>query len=178
MVDTRWIYCGLVALVGMERILELGVSKRNQRWLEARGAIEIGAQHYPRMVMMHLLFLCACVAEVWILQRPLHAGLAISMLGLLIGAMVVRYWVIATLGHRWTTRIFCLPGEPLIDSGPFRFLRHPNYAAVIVEIFALPLVHSAWLTAVVFSLANGLLLETRIRHEEAGLRRYSQEGRE
>ena len=95
------------------------------------------------------------------------------MLVALTVSMALRYWVIATLGRRWTTRVFCLPGEPVIAGGPFRHLRHPNYLAVVMEIFALPMVHTAWMTAIVFSLANGLLLRRRVRVEEEGLRRYS-----
>jgi methyltransferase len=83
--------------------------------------------------------------------------------------MSLRYWVIGTLGHRWTTRVICLPGEPLITTGPYRALRHPNYVAVAAEIVALPLVHSAWLTASLFSFANAWVLRARIRVEEEGL---------
>ena len=173
MVETHWPYTGLVALVGIERLIELSVARRNQSWLTARGAVEVGAEHYPWMVWLHLLFLASCLGEVWWLQRPFHWGLALPMLVLLMLAMGIRYWVIATLGRRWTTRVFCLPGEPVIDSGPYRFLRHPNYLAVVMEILALPLVHSAWLTATLFTVANGWLLRTRVQVEEAALDRYS-----
>lgn len=173
MVDTRWLYTGLIALVGLERIFELGVARRNERWLRSRGAVEVGAEHYPVMVAMHGLFLVSCVSEVWLLHRQFHPILATSMLGLLIVSMLGRYWVMATLGRRWTTRVLCLPGEPTITMGPFRWLRHPNYAVVVSEIFCLPMVHTAWLTALVFSVANGLLLKQRIRAEEKGLGRYS-----
>jgi methyltransferase len=176
MVDTRWLYTGLIALVGLERIFELGVARRNLRWLKSRGAVEVGAEHYPVMVAMHGLFLVSCVTEVWLLHRQLHPTLAISMLGLLIVSMLGRYWVMATLGRRWTTRVLCLPGEPTITTGPFRLFRHPNYAAVALEIFALPMVHTAWLTAILFSIANALLLEKRIRVEEEALRFYNKPG--
>lgn len=176
MVDTRWLYTGMIALLGLERIFELGVAVRNQRWLRSRGAVEVGTEHYPVMVAMHSLFLVSCVAEVWLLRRQFHPHLAICMISLLIVSTIGRYWVMATLGRRWTTRILCLPGEPTITHGPFRLLRHPNYAAVACEIFALPMVHTAWVTAIVFSAANALLLKKRIRVEEEALLLYSEPG--
>jgi len=173
MVDTRWLFTGLLGLMVVERLAELNLARRNQRWLVARGAFEVGRRHYPWMVVLHGLFLASCLVEVWWLNRPFYATLAITMLLALAMSMALRYWVIATLGRRWTTRVFCLPGEPVVTSGPYRHLRHPNYLAVVVEIFALPMVHTAWLTAIVFSLANGLLLTRRIRVEEEGLRRFN-----
>lgn len=173
MVDTRWIYTGVVALMAGARLVELAISHRNQRWLEARGAIEVGGGHYPWMVAQHGLFLVSCLAEVWWLNRPLYRPLAISMILALALSMALRYWVIATLGHRWTTRVLCLPGEPVITTGPFRYLRHPNYLAVVIEVLALPMVHTAWMTALVFSLANARLLSHRVREEEEGLRRHN-----
>lgn len=173
MVDTRWLYTGLVALMVVERMVELAISRRNQRWLIAEGAVEVGGEHYPWMVLLHTLFPASCLAEVWFLGRPLHPALAVPMLAALVASTALRYWVISTLGRQWTTRVFCLPGRPLVEDGPFRYLRHPNYLAVVVEIFALPMVHTAWLTALVFSIANGLLLKRRIRAEEAGLNQIS-----
>jgi len=173
MVDTRWLFTGLVALVGVERLVELKVSRRHQRLLVSRGAIEVGAELYPWMVILHSLFLVSCLVEVWWLGRLFHPVLAAITLLVLVASLALRYWVVATLGHRWTTRVFCPPGEPVITGGPYRYLHHPNYLAVAMEILALPLVHTAWLTAVAFSAANGLLLERRIRSEEEGLRRYN-----
>jgi len=111
----------------------------------------------------------AAPVEVWVLGRPLIPPLAIAMVVLLLGAMALRYWVVATLGRRWTTRVLLLPGEPRITTGPFRFLNHPNYLAVVVEIAALPLVHTAWLTAVTYSILNAGLLRTRIAVEGMAL---------
>lgn len=178
MVDTRWLFTGLLGLMVVERLAELRLARRNQRWLVARGAVEVGQEHYPWMVLQHSLFLASCLVEVGWLNRPFYRPLAIAMLGALAAAMALRYWAIATLGRRWTTRVFCLPGEPVVTAGPYRYLRHPNYLAVVLEIFALPMVHTAWLTATVFSLANGLLLARRIRVEEEGLRRYSDDNQQ
>lgn len=156
----------------LERLVELLITRRNERWVRQRGGIEVGADHYPWMVLLHTLFLISCPAEVWLLDRPFFPGLAVTMLILLAGAFVVRYWTISALGHRWTTRVYCLPGMPVVTGGPFRWVRHPNYSAVLVETFALPMVHTAWLTAVVFTLANSLLLRARITVEERALRQY------
>jgi methyltransferase len=170
-IDSRWIYTWLVGLVAAERAVEVLIARRHNRWLVAHGGIELGAGHYRWMVLLHSGFLVAAVAEVWLLDRPLVPPLAAAMILVLVTAMSLRYWVIGTLGRRWTTRVICLPGEPLIKAGPYRALHHPNYLAVVAEMVALPLVHTAWLTAIVFSLANAWVLRVRIRVEEEGLRR-------
>ncbi len=172
MVDTRWLYTALLGVMVGERLLELRISQRNRKWLMARGAVEVGQGHYPWMVLLHGLFLLSCLVEVWWLDRPFIPLLALVSTVALVLSMALRHWVIATLGHRWTTRVFCLPGEPVVTSGPFRYLRHPNYLAVMVEIVALPLIHTAWMTAVLFSAANAWLLRHRIRSEEKGLRQF------
>lgn len=167
--DSRLLYTVLVLLVAVQRLVELAVSKRHERSLRARGAVEAGAGHYPVMVALHTLFLVSCVAEVWLLGRPFVPWLGWAALAVLAAAQGLRYWTISTLGERWTTRVLVPPGEPLETGGPFRYLRHPNYLAVALEIAALPLVHAAWLTAVVFSFANALLLRVRIGVEERAL---------
>lgn len=171
--DTRIAFTALVGIVIAERLVELLVSRRNEAWARARGAVEAGAGHYPWMVVQHTAFLLACFLEVWLLHRPFVPVLGFSMVALLAGTMALRYWTVTTLGKRWTTRILCIPGLPPVTGGPFRFLRHPNYLAVIVEVAALPLVHSAWWTALVFSVANGFLLRTRIRAEERALEEHN-----
>ena len=167
--DSRVLYTGLVALVGVMRLVELVVSRRNVARLKARGAVEVGRSLYPWMVAVHAGFLVACVAEVWLLDRPFLPRLAAVCLGLLVGAAALRWWVMATLGRRWSTRVLILPDSAPISGGPYRRLRHPNYLAVVVEFVALPMVHTAWLTAVFFSLANAAVLRRRIRTEEAAL---------
>jgi methyltransferase len=171
--DTRLLYILLVALVAVGRLFELRIADRNRRDLLARGGVEVAPGHYRWMVLQHASFLICCPLEVWLLGRPFVPALGIPML-LLVGlATGLRYWVISTLDGRWTTRIVVLPGSSPVTGGPYKFLRHPNYLAVITEIFALPLVHSAWLTAIVFSVLNGLILRVRIRAEEEALARTS-----
>ena len=159
----------LVALVALERLAELVVSQRNTAWSLARGGREHGAGHYPFMVVLHTGLLAGALGEVLLAERPYVPVLAWTMLTLVVLAQALRWWCITTLGKRWSTRVVVVPGLPLVTGGPYRWLRHPNYVAVVVEGFALPLVHSAWLTAVVFTLANAALLRVRIGVEDAAL---------
>lgn len=175
-VDTRVLYSLLLGAIVLERLVELTVTQRNRSWALAQGGVEVGEDHYPWMVALHSSFLIACLAEVWLLDRPFRPGLALAMCVLVGLAMALRYWAIATLGRRWTTRVICVPGLPVVTAGPYRFIRHPNYLAVVIEVLALPLVHGAWLTAVVFSLGNLLVLRTRISVEEAALDKYNNYG--
>ena len=171
--DSRILYTALVLLAAVGRLLELRVANRNRRRLLERGGIELGSGHYPWMVALHTVWLFACIAEVWLLDRPFLPWLGFPALAVFLGAFGLRYWVISTLGERWTTRIVILPGVAPVTGGPYRWLRHPNYLAVVLEILSLPLVHTAWLTALVFSLLDGILLGIRIRAEEEGLSRLS-----
>ena len=171
--DSRTLFTALVILAAVGRLLELRIANRNRRLLLARGGIEVSPGHYPWMVALHTVWLISCVAEVWLLDRPFIPWLGSPALVVFLAAFALRYWVISTLGERWTTRIVCLPGVAPITGGPYRWLRHPNYLAVILEIASLPLVHTAWLTALAFSLLNAILLRVRIRAEEEGLSRLS-----
>ena len=168
-IDTRVLYSALLGVIVLERLVELVITERNRRWALAQGGVEVGEDHYRRMVLAHALFLIACPAEVWLLERPFIPELGAAMLTLLVLAMALRYWAITTLGRRWTTRVVCVPGLPVVTGGPYRFFRHPNYLAVVIEIFALPMVHAAWSSAILFSAANAWILRTRIAVEEAAL---------
>ena len=164
-------YTLLVAGVAAERGAELVVSRRNLAWSRARGCIEVGFGHYPVMVLLHTGLLVGCVAEVALLDRPFLPWLGWSMLAVLVAAQALRWWCITTLGPRWNTRVVVIPGAPRITGGPYRFFSHPNYVAVVAEVVALPLVHTAWLTACVFTVLNAALLTARIRTENAALER-------
>jgi len=162
-------YLIVVALVAAQRVAELVISRRHASWARERGAVEHGRGHYPAMVALHTAFLAACVAEVLALDRPFQPELAAPMLLLLLGAQALRVWCIRALGPQWNTRVLVVPGMSRVERGPYAFLRHPNYLAVAAEGFALPLLHGAWLTAAVFSLANAVLLAVRIRCEDRAL---------
>jgi methyltransferase len=166
-------YALLVAVVGLERIAELVVSKRNLAWSRARGGVEFGSGHYPVMVILHTGLLLGCLAEVFWLDRPFLPMLGWPMLVVVIVAQALRWWCIATLGRQWNTRVVVVPGAPRVTGGPYRLMSHPNYVAVIVEGIALPLVHSAWITACVFTVLNAVLLATRINTENAALARLA-----
>jgi methyltransferase len=163
-------YLMLVLLFGVERLAELRLSSRNARWSFARGGVESGQGHYPFMVVLHTGLLLSCVAEVWLADRPFVPWLGWPMLALALAAQALRWWCIGTLGPRWNTRVIVVPGLPLVRRGPYRWLRHPNYVAVVVEGIALPLVHTAWLTAAAFTLLNAPLLAVRVSAEELALR--------
>ncbi len=166
MSDSRWLYVGLIGLVVLERLVELVLTERNARRLRARGGFEVGRTHFLPMALLHTGLLIAAPLEVFRLDRPWVPSLGIVMLLLLAGTMALRYWAITSLGDRWTTRVFVVPGEAPVAKGPYRWLRHPNYLAVITEVAVLPLVHGAWWTALAFSIGNALVLRTRIRVEE------------
>ncbi len=162
-------YVLLIGAVALERVAELVVSKRNLAWSRARGGVEFGSGHYPTMVVLHTALLVGCVAEVALLDRPFLPALGWPMLAVVLGAQVLRWWCISTLGRQWNTRVVVVPGAPRVTGGPYRLLSHPNYVAVIAEGIALPLVHSAWITACVFTVLNAALLATRIRTENTAL---------
>ena len=168
MSSVAW-YTAFVALTGLERLVELVISRRNAAWSLARGGVEVGQGHFPAMVVLHTSLLVGCVAEVWLAERGFVPSLGWPMLALALGCQALRWWCIATLGRRWNTRVIVVPGLAPITGGPYRFLRHPNYLAVVLEGIALPLVHSAWITALAFTALNAWLLSVRIRTENAAL---------
>lgn len=166
---SAWLFTALVLAVGLERIAELVVSTRNAAWSFARGGKETGRGHYLPMVVLHTGLLVAAVAEVWLADRPFRWWGWIA-LGVVLLAQGLRWWCIAVLGRQWNTRVIIVPGARCITGGPYRWVRHPNYVAVVLEGIALPMVHSAWLTAVVFTVLNAALLRVRLATENAALR--------
>lgn len=163
------VFVVIVLAVGVERLAELRVAQRNLEWARDRGAVESGAGHYPAMVVLHSAFLVGAVGEVLLADREFRPVVGVPMLAVVIGAQILRWWCIRTLGHQWNTRIVVVPGLPLVTGGPYRLLRHPNYVAVVAEGIALPLIHGAWITAAVFTVCNAVLLGVRIRAENAAL---------
>lgn len=169
MVTDHALWLGLIALTAVERLVELVVSKRNLAWSLARGGVEYGFGHYPVMVVIHTGLLLGCVAEVLLADRPFLPALGLPMIAVAVGCQLLRWWCITTLGPRWNTRVVIVPGLPRVVGGPYRWLNHPNYVAVVTEGLALPLIHTAWITATAFTIANALLLAWRIRVENQAL---------
>jgi methyltransferase len=154
----------VLALVVLQRLLELVYARRNTLALVRRGAVEAGRQHYPAFIVLHAAWLIAMA--VWI---PPNAAANWWLLGLFVLLQFARVWVVVSLGPFWTTRILSLSGAPLVRRGPYRFLRHPNYAVVVGEIAVLPLAFGAVTIAIVFTILNACLLFVRIRAENAAL---------
>ena len=166
---TLLIFGGLLLLVALERIVELGISKRNAAAIFERGGTEHGQGHFPVMVFLHTAIFPAAFLEAWLLDRPWRIELAVAMGVLIVLTMMLRYWAIRSLGVHWNTRVIVLPDAEIVAGGPYQWIRHPNYLAVIVELAAMPLFHGAWITALTFGIANLVLLRHRIQVEEAAL---------
>jgi methyltransferase len=168
-------YTVLIALVAVERVAELVVSQRNLAWSRRHGGIEHGARHYPVMVVLHTALLAGCLVEA--AHREFLPALGWPMLAVVVAAQGLRWWCIATLGRQWNTRVVVVPGAGRVTGGPYRFFSHPNYVAVVVEGIALPLVHTAWITALVFTALNAALLWVRISVEDKALATLGTDGR-
>jgi methyltransferase len=153
-------------LVGLQRLGELWLSRRNGRRLLAEGGREIGAGHYPVLIAVHVGWLAAIAFLV-----PADAPVYWSAVAAYLVVQAGRAWVIATLGRYWTTRVIDMPAAPLVTGGPYRWVRHPNYVVVVLEVALLPLAFGAWEIALVFSAANLAVLAWRLRIENAALAR-------
>ena len=167
------LYTIFVLATGLERLYELRISKINARIAMEQGGNEVGRGHFPWMVALHTSLLVGAIAEVWIFDRPFIIWLGIPMLIITLACQCARYWIISTLGWQWNTRVIVVPGAQRIRRGPYRFrwLRHPNYWIVVIEGIALPMIHTAWVTAVIFAILNAiLLLGFRIPTEDEALK--------
>ena len=162
-------YLIILALLIVERIFELDLARRNARRAFERGAIEVGQTHYRVMVAFHTLFIASCAAEAIFFPHSLPGLVAWIALFAQVCAQALRYWAVATLGERWNTRIVVTPEKTPVTTGPYRFMRHPNYLAVVIEIAAVPLIGSAIFTAIIFSIGNALILAVRIPAEERAM---------
>ena len=164
-----WPYA-LVGFTIAQRLFELTISARHRRQVRALGAVEYGARHFPLIVAVHVFFMLAILLEVVFLHtRP---GPAWPLwLALWLGAQAIRYSAIRALGDRWNVRILVVPGMSLVRTGPYRWLRHPNYVAIVLEFIAAPMIFGAWRTAIVVSVLNAVALSVRIRCENDALQR-------
>ncbi len=158
----------VVVGVALQRLGELAWSRRNERRLRERGAVEYGQSHYPAMVALHVGWLASTLIEA---RRPsvVPTPVRIVALGAFVAAQPLRYWAIASLGDRWSTRVLVPPDEPPLATGPYRSLDHPNYVAVVAELAAAPLMLGAWRTALWATIANAAVLRTRLRVERRAL---------
>ncbi|OOV15329.1 isoprenylcysteine carboxylmethyltransferase family protein [Deinococcus sp. LM3] len=160
---------GLLAFLTAQRLLELRVARRNEAWAREQGAVEYGQEHYPLFFVLHPAWMIFTFLE----GRAAGGRVNVPALLLFLLAQPLRYWVIRTLGRYWNTRILIVPGGQRVTGGPFRYLRHPNYAVVALELAAAPLAVGAWRTALAFTLLNAaLLLGIRIPAEERALAHY------
>jgi len=162
-----------LALVVLQRMLELRLAQANLRWALSQGAREYGREHYPLFFLLHIGWMLGWLLEG--LARQQLSPIWWLWLALFVLAQGLRYWAIQSLGRYWNTRIIIVPGAKRIASGPYRYLRHPNYLAVALELLSLPLIFNAWITALAATLLNALLLLTiRIPAEEKALSTYDQ----
>ena len=159
-----WTNITILSLVGLQRLLELYIAQRNTRRLIDKGGFEVGSGHYPLIVALHMLWL----AGLWYFAWRLDVSWPWIFAYLVLEA--ARGWIIAALGNRWTTRIIVVPGETLVDGGPYKYFRHPNYMVVAGEIFILPMAFGLWWYAVLFAALNGALLYWRIKAEDDALK--------
>lgn len=155
----------IIGLVAAQRLVELGIASRNTKWLLTHGGHEVGRRHYPLFVVLHSGWLLAVLVFIDADAPAIPWWLVLFLL-----LQAGRIWVMMSLGRYWTTRIVTLPDTPLVDRGPYRFCRHPNYIIVVGEIAALPLAFGAWELALIFSLLNGALLVHRVKVENSALR--------
>lgn len=160
-------YVLLILAVGLERVAELVVSRRNLAWSRDRGGVEFGAGHYPVMVALHTALLAGCLVEGAF--RPFIPGLGWPMVAVVLASQGLRWWCIATLGRQWNTKVVIVPGLGRVAGGPYRLFSHPNYLAVVAEGAALPLIRTGWITALTFTALNAALLTVRIRIENRAL---------
>jgi methyltransferase len=162
-------YIALLVLVGLGRLAELAISRHNQRKLESQGVRKIAEPHFRWMVATHAGVLISAAAEVLLLGRPLIPALAISMGILFLLANALRWWVILTLAEHWNVEVMASSRVGVVTSGPYKWVRHPNYVAVVAELFSLPMIHTAWITALIGSAADLVILRRRVQVEDAVL---------
>jgi len=164
-----YLYLGLLAAVGLLRLGELRISRRHQQHMIAGGAARVPEPHFAWMVVVHTGVLVGAAAEVVLLKRPFLPLLGVPMLALFLASNLVRLWVIVTLGELWSVQVMDSTRLGVVTTGPFRFVRHPNYTGVTLEMISLPLIHTAWITAVVALAAYSFALSKRIQAEETVL---------
>lgn len=160
------VYLGLLIVVALLRIYELQISRMHQRQMVAHGASKIADPRFRWMVLVHIGVLLGAALEVVFLHRPFYAVFAGVCFAVFVAANIVRWWVIRTLGEHWNVQVMNSTSMGVVTTGPFRYVRHPNYAAVFAEMLVLPLIHCAWITAIAGSAAHVVVLAQRLGTEE------------
>jgi methyltransferase len=159
----------VVGFIIIQRIIELLVARNNEKWIKSKGGYEVGVNHYPYMVAIHIGFFISLIIEFMVFKQAV-SRFWLLLFVVFISLQIMRVWVIASLGRFWNTKILVLPGAHVVKKGPFHFIRHPNYVVVTSEIIVIPLMFEAYFTAIVFTLLNIIILSVRIPKEEAALR--------
>jgi len=167
--STFWIF---LAILIIQRISELLLARRNEKVVRAKGAREYDEKGYKVIVLMHIFFFISLISEYILLDRTINHFWAPLLIFFLI-AQIIRYWAISTLGYNWNTKILTTPNTSPIRGGPYKYINHPNYLSVVIEIAVIPLIFSCYITSVIFSVLNLLLLKRRIRIEEKALSRVN-----
>jgi methyltransferase len=158
-----------IGFIIVQRLSELAVARRNEQWMKAKGAIEFGSGHYPFIVFVHTAFILSTIFEVYYYNRGLSTFWPV-LLAVFLLTQGIRVWAISSLGPYWNTKIIVLPNADIVKKGPYRFIKHPNYLVVVVEIITIPLLFNAYFTAFIFTGLNLLILGIRIPAEEQALK--------
>jgi methyltransferase len=161
-----------VGFIIVQRLTELIIARRNERWMKAKGAVEFGSGHYPIMVLLHSAFIVTLSFEVLYFHRELSSLWVVLLIGFLF-TQAIRVWALRSLGPYWNTKIIVLPGAEVVKKGPYQFIKHPNYVIVTLEIILIPLLFSAYTTAALFTVLNIMILSVRIRAEERALTEWT-----
>jgi methyltransferase len=164
-----WLF---ISIIITQRILELFVAKQNEKWMKSQGAIEFGKRHYPVIVFVHILFFISLITEVQFFQKDISPLWPLFLVAFL-AVQAVRIWALLSLGRFWNTKILVLPGAAVIKKGPYKYLKHPNYCVVVLELIIIPLMFHAYFTAILFTLLNMFVLSIRIPAEEYALKKYA-----
>jgi methyltransferase len=151
-----------IAFFVLQRLSELYVSHKNEKWLSANGGIQYGQKHYPFMIALHAAFIGSIIAEYW-----WRGGTPVHWLFLVLYLLVLsfKYWALRSLGNYWNTKIYRIPGAEPVKKGPYKLFKHPNYMEVVCEIAIIPLIFHLYYTAIIFSVLNAIMLWVRIRAE-------------
>lgn len=157
-----------ITLVILQRLVELRIANKNEKWMKANGGFEVGQQHYKYIVLVHVMFFISLIVEVSVFGKSVSSLWLLFILFFTL-AQALRIWSLLSLGQFWNTKIIIVPNVNIISKGPYKYIRHPNYLVVVIELLVIPLIFNAFWTAILFSLLNMLVLSIRIPAEEQAL---------